>query len=184
VLTDGRMVRWPEKDIASLQRHGEFHEGAAICRRGHVETYFLKPMDLDKEIPENCPTCGARVLTACPGCGLRIRGDYYIPGVAVISNYERPSFCDGCGSAFPWATREERIYELENLLDEEDIDEADRVVIQDQLQRLRNSQLSEREERQVWETIKRRAGKAITSGPVLRVVEGLVSAALRQQLGL
>jgi hypothetical protein len=44
--------------------------------------------------------------------------------------------CDECGSASPWATREERIFELENLLDEEDIEEADRVVIQDQLRRL------------------------------------------------
>ena len=79
---------------------------------------------------------------------------------------------------------EEPIYELENLLDEEDIDEADRVVIQAQLRRLRNSELSEREEKQVWETIKRRAGQAVTSGPVLRVLEGLVSASLRQQLGL
>lgn len=180
----GRVVRWPEKDIASLQRRGEFHEGAAICRRGHVETSFLKPMDADKAIPENCPTCGARVLTACQHCDLRIRGDHFIPGVAVISTYQRPSFCDGCGSAFPWATREERIFELENLLDEEDIDEADQVVIQDQLRRLRNSGLSEREEEQAWETIKRRAGKAITSGPVVRVLEGLVSAAIRQQLGL
>jgi hypothetical protein len=33
----------------------------------------------------------------------------------------------------PWATREERIYELEKLLDREDVDEADLVVTQDQL---------------------------------------------------
>ena len=45
---------------------------------------------------------------------------------------------------FPWATREERIFELENLLDEEDIEEADRVVIQDQLRRLTNAELSDR----------------------------------------
>ena len=50
----------------------------------------------------------------------------------VVSNrYNRPSFCDGCGIAYPWATREERIYELENLFDEAGIDEADRVVIHD-----------------------------------------------------
>jgi hypothetical protein len=96
----------------------------------------------------------------------------------------RPSFCDGCGAAFPWATREERIYELENLLDEEDVDEADRVVVQDALERLRSKELSEKEERQAWETIKQRGGAAITSGPVQRVLEGLVSAALRANLGL
>lgn len=105
-----------------------------------------------------------------------------MPGVIGFSPDSRPSFCDGCGSAFPWSTREERIYELENLLDEEDIDEADRAVVQEQLRRLRNANLTERDENQAGETIKRRAGRAVASGPVLRVMEGLVSAALRQQL--
>jgi hypothetical protein len=183
VVSDGRVMKWPEKDLASQQRNDSFYQGAAICRRGHVETCRIVPRAFEKAIPDNCATCGAPVLTGCPNCELRLRGHYYRP--RVISNaYKRPSFCDGCGSAFPWATREERVYELENLLDEEDIDEADRVVIQDQLQRVRNAGLSERDEKQAWDTIKRRAGKAITSGPVQRVVEGLVSAALRQQLGL
>ena len=92
---------------------------------------------------QNCPKCGATVLTACPTCDLRIRGDYFVPGVIAVSTAPA-SFCDGCGSAFPWATLEERIFELENLLDEEDIEEADRVVIQDQLRRLTNAELSDR----------------------------------------
>jgi hypothetical protein len=175
-------VKWPDKDLEAYREHSSYYKGAAICRRGHVETVHLVPMDL-KAIPENCPTCGARVLTGCPNCDLRIRGYYHRPMV-VSNTYKRPSFCDGCGIAHPWATREERIYELENLLDEEDIDEADRVVIQDQLQRVRNAGLSERDEKQAWDTIKRKAGKAITSAPSQRLVEGLVSAALRQQLGL
>jgi len=79
--------------------------------------------------------------TGCPNCELRLRGYYHRPMV-VSNRYKRPSFCDGCGIAYPWATREERIYELENLLDEADIDEADRVVIQDQLQRVRNAGLA------------------------------------------
>ena len=70
----------------------------------------------------------------------------------------RPSFCDGCGAAYPWATREERIYELENLLDEQDIDDADRVVVSDNLRRLREEEaLSEKEERVLWERVKRAA---------------------------
>ena len=168
----------------SLRRGDDYYRGAAVCRRGHVQTQYIDPTDGHKPIPDNCPKCGARVLTGCPHCDLRIRGDHHFPGTFGIGGYQRPSFCDGCGSALPWATREERIYELENILDEEDVDEADLIVIQAQLQRLQNSGLSEREEKQVWETIKRRAGQAITSGPVLRVLEGLVSASLRQQLGL
>jgi hypothetical protein len=56
-----------------------------------------------------------------------------------------------------WAAREERIFELENLLDEEDIEEADRVVIQDQLRRLSDAELIEKDERQAWSVIGRRA---------------------------
>jgi hypothetical protein len=124
------------------------------------------------------------VLVACPICERRIRGDHTVSGSLIDAPGERPSFCDGCGSAFPWATREERIFELENLLDAEDIDEADRVVIGDHLQRLRVAGMSEKEERALWVGVKARAGKALSSGPVQRVVEGLVSAAIRNQLGI
>lgn len=168
-----------------MRADGSFYMGAAVCRRGHVETWYLDPRRTDRAVAEKCPTCGARVLTACPSCQRRLRGDYHVPGVIGFSGPEKPSpFCDGCGSALPWASREERIYELENLLDEEEIDEADRVVIQDQLIRLRDASISEKEEKQAWATIKRRAGGAMKSQPVQRVVEGLVSAAIRSQLGI
>jgi len=124
------------------------------------------------------------VLAACPACGWRIRGRPNRSGRLANAPSERPSFCDGCGTALPWASREERIFELENLLDEEDIGEADRVIISGHLQRLRDATLSEKEERVAWEGVKSRAGKAITSGPVQRVLEGLVSAAIRNQLGI
>jgi hypothetical protein len=107
-----------------------------------------------------------------------------VPGVIAVSTASRPSFCDGCGSAFPWATREERIFELENLLDEEDIEEADRVVIQDQLRRLTNAELSDKDERQAWSVIGRRAGVALKNPSVVRVLEGLITAGLRNQLGI
>jgi hypothetical protein len=135
-------------------------------------------------VAQNCPKCGATVLTACPNCELRIRGDYFLPGVIGVSTASRPSFCDECGSASPWATREERIFELENLLDEEDIEEADRVVIQDQLRRVGNAVLTEKDERQAWSVIGRRAGAALVSPSVARVLEGLVTAAVRHQLNI
>jgi hypothetical protein len=177
-------AKWPEAEARAMQAGGSWYKGSAVCRRGHVETAYIDPRNTDRAIAENCSTCGARVLTACPSCGLRIRGDYHVPGVFVAASPGTPSFCDGCGSAFPWASREERIYELENLLDEADIDEADLVIIQDQLARLRDSSLSDKDEKLAWETIKRRAGEAIKGPAVKRVVEGLVSAAIRHQLGL
>lgn len=175
---------WPDDDVAAMRNRGRYFQGAAICRRGHVEHSSLDPTRERASIAEKCPSCGSDVLTACPNCNLRIRGRLHSPGVVSMTPYPRPSFCDGCGAAYPWATRIERIYELENLLDQEEIDQADRVVIQADLARLRTEDLSASDEKRVWERIKSRAGSALTSGPVQRVMEGVVSAAIRSQLGL
>ena len=176
---------WPAGDLQARARaagtRGEkYYEGAAICRRGHVETEHLKPGQDVSGIPERCLTCGANVLVACPHCQRRIRGDSYAPLWGADGDYRRPSFCDSCGSAYPWATRVERIYELENLLDEQDIDDADRVVVSDNLRRLREEEeLSEKDQRVLWERVKVAAGTALTSERVAAVVEGVVSAAIR-----
>jgi hypothetical protein len=92
---------------------------------------------------------------------------------------------DGCGAAYPWATWEERIYELENILDEENIDEADRVFIHDRLRELRETKdLDGKRERQLWGQIKDRSGRFLISPPVQRIMETVVSAAIRSQLGI
>jgi hypothetical protein len=97
---------------------------AAICRRGHVQTIDLT----HSEVGERCPTCGAKVLTACPTCQARIRGHYHIPGVVHLdSGYTPHRFCDSCGKPFPWLDRQGRIFELENMLDDEDLDDADEL---------------------------------------------------------
>jgi len=69
-------------------------------------------------------------------------------------------------------------------LDEEDIDEADRAVVSDNLRRLREEQaLSETDQRVLWERVRDAAGSALRSDRVAAVVDGLVSAAIRHQLG-
>ena len=74
---------------------------------------------------------------------------------------------------------------MENLLDEENIDEADRVVVSDNLRWLREEQvLSETDQREVWQRIKGAAGAALKSPRVSAVVDGVVSAAIRHQLGI
>lgn len=176
-------IKWPAADDAAARRGESYHQGAAYCRRGHGITQHIKPTE-PANVPDKCTRCGARVLSACGFCNLRIRGKHYSPMVLSVTAADRPSFCDGCGGAYPWATREERVFELENLLDEEEIDDADRVVVQDHLARLRSETLSEKEERQAWAAIKERGGEALKSGAVQRVLEGLVSAAIRSQVGL
>jgi hypothetical protein len=99
-----------------------YYTGAAVCTRGHAITKDVRRM----EVAKRCPDCGAAVLTACRECGARIRGDYHSPGVVAIGfPYDRPKFCDDCGAPFPWVGRKERLYELENVMEQESgLDEA------------------------------------------------------------
>jgi hypothetical protein len=176
--------RFPEQDVQKFRRRESYYEAAAVCRRGHIKTQYLKPTDYHAN-DEKCTMCGATVLIGCANCGLRIRGDYYAPGVVGFAPDPLPSFCDGCGVAHPWATREQRIYELENILDEEDIDEADRVFIHDRLRELREADdLDVKRERQLWAQIKDRSGRFLTSPSVQSIIGTVVSAGIRQQLNL
>jgi hypothetical protein len=128
------------------------------------------------------------MIIGCENCGLRIRGDYSVvvfPPFRKVKRplAERPGFCDGCGAAHPWATREERIFELENIVDEDAIDEADRVFIHDRLRELRESEgLDDRRERLLWTQIRDRSSKFLLSPPVMRITETLITAALRRDL--
>jgi hypothetical protein len=124
-----------------------------------------------------CPECGADVLARCRQCGVRIRGGRY--------NYVVPTFCDGCGAAHPWATRKQRLYELQNLLDQEDVDDVDRLWIDEQMDRLRadDGSMPEKQEKDIWTGIKRRApGLFGTTGKA--VLGGVVSAGVKVALGL
>lgn len=155
---------------------------AAVCRRGHVVT---SKIDLNDPYPDDtkCVACGADVLIGCLSCGQRIRGDWIV--LLSIRSAEKPIFCDGCGAAHPWATRAERIFELENLLDQENLDEADRLFVHDRLRELREGEgLDEKRERQLWSQIRDRAGKFLKAEPVQKIVETLVSAVVRHQLGI
>lgn len=156
-------------------------QAATVCRRGHVQNSGLTqaPTDLRR-----CPLCGADVLGCCQQCGLRIRGNYYVPRVVAPPD-PVPPFCDGCGSAHPWATRKQRLYELQNILDQENVDDADRLWIDEQLDRLRqySGDLTEKQEKEIWSGIKRRA-PVLFRGTSATVVGTLISAGVKAALGL
>jgi hypothetical protein len=85
------------------------------------------------EIAKRCVKCGAEIITDCPSCGQRIRGQ--------VSNlhggqYRPPDFCDHCGAGFQWVTRQGHIYQLQNLLDEADLDAATRLTVREELEAL------------------------------------------------
>jgi hypothetical protein len=129
-----------------------------------------------------CPDCGAKVLRACDTCGGRIRGDYRGEGLIVGPEYSPPDFCDLCGAPHPWASRQARLYELENLLDEQDLDSADRLTVQEQLEALRAPDVTEEEQRERWLRIKKLAPGLLDAGK--RITETVISAAIKGQLGL
>jgi hypothetical protein len=75
------------------------YDTAQVCLNGHRITgsYHGGPqfrMDY-------CTECGAKTIHACPECGTEIRG-YYRGGAIGGSPPPVPSFCHGCGEAYPW----------------------------------------------------------------------------------
>src|SRR4051812_28983400 len=139
---------------------------AAICARGHVITSNVSGRS---EVPNRCPQCRADVLRTCPGCEYRLQGYELIPGV-LHGSYARPSFCDRCGAAFPWIGRQERLYELENIMEREPgLDEATKLWLREQMRALSQiDAMDEKAQREAWGRIKDHAapcGIAPRRGP-------------------
>jgi hypothetical protein len=132
-----------------------------------------------------CNVCGAEIVGRCPSCDIRIPGVEHVPGISMIGEEYVPSkFCDGCGEPYPWASRQDRIYQLENLLGEEQIDEPTRLLVMEDLERVRTeSNLPDKDELEVWRRIKDRA-PGLFGGAAFNIVENLVSAYIWQRLGL
>lgn len=166
---------------------GDDYWAASVCRRGHVQASTLT--EVPAAAARRCPDCGATELTACVRCGVRIRGTsrqlVVMPGTRVARGYVPSNCCDGCGAPHPWAPREVLLFELENLLDEEGIDEADRLVVSADLQRLRDLEPDSDagQERKLWAGVKRRAPQ-LFAGPGKLILEKVIDMATRKALGM
>lgn len=153
---------------------------AAICRRGHVEAVDIRL----QPIPSNCATCGSKVLRACTSCGASIRGrletadTQWLPG----AEFKPGDFCHNCGQPQPWASRDARIYELENILDGQQVDESTRLLVREQLEALRDSDLSEEQQAERWTRIKRLTPHLVEAGG--DIIKSIVSGTIKSQLGL
>lgn len=107
--------------------------------------------------------CGAAVLTVCEACGQYIRGPRLVARAGITRSsslvpegfYTLPDFCQSCAAPHPWAGRNARSYELENLLDKEDIGEAERLFAGEQLEALPQPELAS----DIWSTY-RESGRA------------------------
>jgi hypothetical protein len=153
---------------------------AAICRRGHVITTNAQ----SAAATPRCATCGAEVLTTCPHCDNMIRGGYIVPGVLAFEEYERPDFCADCGSPFPWASRQARVWELMNLLDAEQLDPAAELAVREQLEALASADVDDPDQEGRWERVRRLAPTLWEKSGVQQIVTTLVLAEARTRLGL
>jgi hypothetical protein len=162
--------------------HGhQVRRAALVCTRGHPVRYAVEgqpsgPLGF-------CQKCGAPIIGSCPSCGARVRGIDIIPGVFSAAEYEPPKFCEGCGEPLPWAGRQERFYQLENILDQQGIDETDRLLVQDDLRRLQvSSEMPEDKQVEIWRRIRARApGVLVDAG--LKIAETLMTAAIKAKVG-
>lgn len=155
---------------------------AAVCKRGHLIT---DDATRHGEVGARCTKCGAPVLKACPECGHRIRGDYYVEGVVVLGAKAAPppNFCDKCGAAYPWVDRQGRIYELQNRLDDEDLDPASELLAREQLEALLNADIDDEEAVRRWKRIKELAPGLWEKSGAQSIIESLATAYVRAHIG-
>jgi hypothetical protein len=67
---------------------------AQICIQGDVQSCDGTPFDPSG----HCTKCGSKCIHQCLSCKLPIRGRVKYSAV----KYDCPSFCHGCGKAYPW----------------------------------------------------------------------------------
>lgn len=163
---------------------------AAYCQLGHViaadvdaetreriyTSYEYSIPTLDREpLPNFCKRCGTKVLVACSGC------ESPIP--RPVSS-KRPVFCEQCGRAYPWATREQIVGQLYARVDFDDLDEPSRLLVAEALSVLSNPEWADDDDKQVEAAgvFKRLApGAWDTAKPVL---VGVLTKAVQTKLGL
>jgi hypothetical protein len=154
---------------------------AAVCRRGHVASSDLR---ISRASGPRCVDCGAALLTNCPACSKPVRGEYFVAGVISVSSWSPNDFCDQCGAAFPWASLQARVWALENLLEESDLDEANRLRVRKLLAEVANEgeDFDVDREKKVWSRI--RALWPGVSDKAWSIAGPLITAEAKRQMGL
>jgi hypothetical protein len=80
--------------------------------------------------------------------------------------------------------RQRRIYELETMLDEEHLDPADELEVREPLERLGAGGVHTEDERRRWEVVKEKAPGLWEKSGARSIMEPVISAAIRAQLGI
>ncbi|MCA1683014.1 MAG: DUF2321 domain-containing protein [Actinobacteria bacterium] len=154
---------------------------SAVCRRGHVMTDYLEHPDI-QGVAKFCRSCGAPVATRCERCKAPLPGGYR--GVLVAAASSPDPFCFNCGGPHPWATREQRVQHLENLLEFQELEEATQLTIIEQLAVLAApvDEASDEERVEAGGRLMRVAPKLWDAS--LPVLQTLLTEAAKRKLGL
>jgi hypothetical protein len=155
---------------------------AAVCMRGHmIDDHVVDPVNRQAllsddpysgaidttTVPKHCGTCGAPVTLACLECNAPLPGTFSNVAGALA---DALPFCENCGTAHPWATREQRIGHLFNLIDFTELDAAERLAVTEAIAVLSEPEADEKDPRRVTagQTLKRLApGVWNTAQPVI-----------------
>ena len=86
-----------------------------------------------------------------------------------------PGFCDNCAQIFSWASKEQKVFELENRIFQSITNESDRESIHSQLEKLITHDISESEEKRIWEKIKTKAGDVLHNESVKEAIYAIAS---------
>lgn len=103
------------------------YDTALVCAAGHLVNANVHTRP--QHNARHCSSCGQPTISACPSCDTEIRGEYHVPGVAVIGSAARVNVrahCHDCGKPYPWT--EARLKAANDLMAEFDkLDDDDRA---------------------------------------------------------
>ena len=136
-------------------------------------------------VPRHCGRCGAAVVRACGSCEAPLLGgERFAQGGLKSAMKEPDPFCWDCGEPYPWATREQRLGQLYNLIDEEDLDEAERLVVVEQIAVLSEpvDEVSDEQQIRAGERLRGLAPKVWEAA--LPILQSLLTAKAKEKLGL
>jgi hypothetical protein len=105
-------------------------------------------------------------------------------GVLVAAAHDPDPFCFNCGVPHRWATREQRVRHLENLLEFKDLDDAAQLTVIEQLAVLSApaDEVDDAQRAGAAERVRRLAPKLWETG--LPVIQSVLTEAAKKQLGL
>lgn len=92
------------------------HYTMLVCENGHVITDVLEDLPYTDKF---CSMCGARTISRCPSCGVKIRGAELFSAVETDGHFPPPQrYCPECGAPMPWTqSKMEAMKELAELDD-------------------------------------------------------------------